>query len=101
MYDVVDWVYKQPWCNGSVAFAGNSWLAIAQINFAARLSHPAVKAFAPWEGMTDVYRQQAVRGGIPRVEFAENVILKGFAGIFTPFYHLRYCVLTFKRPWSC
>ncbi|KAL0261595.1 hypothetical protein SLS55_003025 [Diplodia seriata] len=63
MYDVVDWVYKQPWCNGSVAFA-----------------HPAVKAFAPWEGMTDVYRQQAVRGGIPRVEFAENVILKGFAG---------------------
>ncbi|KAL1644146.1 hypothetical protein SLS58_004426 [Diplodia intermedia] len=62
MYDVVDWVYKQPWCNGSVAFAGNSWLAIAQINFAARLSHPAVKAFAPWEAMTDVYRQQAVRG---------------------------------------
>lgn len=21
MYDVVDWVAKQPWCNGSVAFA--------------------------------------------------------------------------------
>ncbi|OJD34035.1 x-pro dipeptidyl-peptidase c-terminal non-catalytic domain-containing protein [Diplodia corticola] len=80
MYDVVDWVYKQPWCNGSVAFAGNSWLAIAQINFASRLSHPAVKAFAPWEAMTDVYRQQAVRGGVPRVAFAETVILKGFAG---------------------
>ncbi|KAB2572782.1 putative serine esterase [Lasiodiplodia theobromae] len=79
IYDLVDWVYKQPWCNGSVAFAGNSWLSVSQLNFASRLSHPAVKAFAPWEGMTDVYRQQAVRGGIPHVEFSD-MIIKGFAG---------------------
>ncbi|EOD52596.1 putative x-pro dipeptidyl-peptidase c-terminal non-catalytic domain-containing protein [Neofusicoccum parvum UCRNP2] len=79
IYDVVDWASKQPWCNGSVAFAGNSWLAVAQINFASRLSHPAVKALAPWEAMTDCYRQQAVRGGIPNVSFAD-VLVKGFAG---------------------
>ncbi|KAF4309321.1 Peptidase S9/S15 [Botryosphaeria dothidea] len=79
IYDVVDWVYRQPWCNGSVAFAGNSWLAISQINFASRFSHPAVKALAPWEALTDVYRQNVIRGGVPRIKFVE-MILKGFAG---------------------
>lgn len=60
--------------------SGNSWLAISQINFASRFSHPAVKALAPWEALTDVYRQNVIRGGVPRVKFLE-MILKGFAGI--------------------
>lgn len=34
IYDTVDWLAKQPWSNGSVAMIGNSWLAIAQINYA-------------------------------------------------------------------
>ncbi|KAH7057415.1 Alpha/Beta hydrolase protein [Macrophomina phaseolina] len=79
IYDVVDWVHKQPWCNGSVAFAGNSWLAISQLNFASRFSHPAVKALAPWEAVTDVYRQHVIRGGVPRVKFID-MITEGFAG---------------------
>lgn len=45
--------------------AGNSWLAKSQINFAAKLSHPALKAIAPLEGFTHLYRQFAVRGSIP------------------------------------
>ena len=41
---------------------GNSWLAISQINVAARCPHPALKAIAPWEAMTDMYGQAAARG---------------------------------------
>ncbi|ETS77006.1 hypothetical protein PFICI_10880 [Pestalotiopsis fici W106-1] len=79
MYDTVEWASKQPWCNGSVAFAGNSWLAIAQINLASRFSHPALKALAPMEAMTDPYRDQMGRGGIPRAPFM-RMISAGLAG---------------------
>ncbi|KAI4592940.1 hypothetical protein KJ359_010192 [Pestalotiopsis sp. 9143b] len=68
-HDLIDWASKQPWCNGSVATAGNSWLAIAQINVASRDPHPALKAIAPWEAATDTYRDFMARGGIPRGGF--------------------------------
>ena len=29
-YDTIEWIGTQPWCNGSVALAGNSWLATTQ-----------------------------------------------------------------------
>lgn len=69
MYDSISWAAKQAWCNGSVTFAGNSWLAIAQLNLASRYSHPALKCIAPWEGATDAYRDTLVRGGIPHGAF--------------------------------
>lgn len=28
--DVVEWIAQQPWSNGSVGMAGNSWLAACQ-----------------------------------------------------------------------
>ncbi|KAJ5933493.1 hypothetical protein N7454_005822 [Penicillium verhagenii] len=79
IYDSISWIAKQPWCNGSVVMMGNSWLAISQINFASRFTHPNLKAIAPWEGLTDVYTQQACRGGIPKHGFGDMVI-RGFAG---------------------
>lgn len=63
IYDTIEYLSKQPWCNGSVCMAGNSYLAKAQVSFASRLSHPALKALAPWEGFTDIYRQLYCRGG--------------------------------------
>jgi hypothetical protein len=54
VWDTIDWLAAQPWCNGSVVMAGNSWLAISQINFAARMHHPALKALAPWECFSDM-----------------------------------------------
>lgn len=59
---------------------GNSWLAISQINFASRLTHPNLKAIAPWEGLTDPYSQQICRGGIPNPGFIK-LILHGLAGM--------------------
>jgi predicted acyl esterase len=61
-------------------FSGNSWLAISQINFASRLSHPALKAIAPWEGLTDPYRQFVARDGAPHHPSFNKMILSSFAG---------------------
>ncbi|KAF5983078.1 esterase [Fusarium bulbicola] len=80
VYDVIDWLSKQPWCNGSVVMAGNSWLAISQINFASRMHHPALKAIAPWEGYTDLYRHYVARGGRPHVPGFHRMISNGLAG---------------------
>ncbi|EXM21248.1 Xaa-Pro dipeptidyl-peptidase, C-terminal [Fusarium oxysporum f. sp. vasinfectum] len=80
IYDVIDWLSKQPWCNGSIVMAGNSWLAISQINFASRMHHPALKAIAPWEGYTDLYRHYVARGGRPHIPGFHRMISNGFAG---------------------
>ncbi|KAK9437266.1 hypothetical protein VB005_08252 [Metarhizium brunneum] len=82
IYDFIDWCSKQDWCDGSVVMFGNSWLAISQINHATRCRHPALKAIAPWEAMTDPYQQVCCRGGVSN----ENdpfgkVIVQGFAGM--------------------
>jgi putative CocE/NonD family hydrolase len=29
-YDAIDEIARLPWCNGKVAMAGNSWLAMSQ-----------------------------------------------------------------------
>ena len=81
IYDTIEWLTKQPWCDGSVGMMGNSWLAISQINFGARLSHPALKALAPMEGFTDPYRDIQARGGmVSNYEFSQKVIMMGMAG---------------------
>ena len=64
VYDTIDYLSKQKWCNGSICMGGNSYLAKAQINYASRQSHPALKALAPWEGFSDIYRQLLRRGGV-------------------------------------
>ncbi|KEF54830.1 uncharacterized protein A1O9_09272 [Exophiala aquamarina CBS 119918] len=80
IWDVIDWLSQQPWCNGSVVMAGNSWLAISQINFTSRMSHPALKAIAPWESYTDPYRHFTARGGRPHIPGFHKIIAGGFAG---------------------
>ncbi|RKK46707.1 hypothetical protein BFJ66_g8477 [Fusarium oxysporum f. sp. cepae] len=60
--------------------AGNSWLAISQINFASRMHHPALKAIAPWEGYTDLFRHYVTRGGRLYIPGLHRMILNGFAG---------------------
>ncbi|UZJ53639.1 hypothetical protein CBS101457_002959 [Exobasidium rhododendri] len=90
IYDTTQWAVEQDWSNKAVTMSGNSWLAVAQINAAARCAHPALKCIAPWEGhsvgtlcpvrwftlllLTHVYTQDhykdvMVRGGIPQVAF--------------------------------
>jgi predicted acyl esterase len=73
-YDVIEWIAKQPWSTGKVALHGTSWLAMAQW-FIAQTKPPHLSAIAPWNGTSDVYRQNMMFGGIPNVGF--------LAGVFT------------------
>ena len=72
-YDVVEWIAQQPWSNGKVAFAGNSWLAVAQW-FAAAEQPPHLAAIAPWEGHADLFGDDMCRGGIPNPAFNSLVV---------------------------
>ncbi|KAH7393684.1 Alpha/Beta hydrolase protein [Cadophora sp. MPI-SDFR-AT-0126] len=69
-YDTIEWIASQPWSNGSVGLAGNSWLGTSQWFIAAE-QPPHLKAIAPWEGLGDYYRESICRGGIPDSSFWE------------------------------
>lgn len=45
--DLIEWLAVQPWCNGKVALAGNSWLSIIQWKVAS-LRPVGLAAIAPW-----------------------------------------------------
>ncbi len=71
--DVVEWLGGQDWSNGKVGLAGTSWLAIAQWFIAAE--HPRhLAAIAPWEGLSDVYRNAVAPGGMVDPGFVDWLI---------------------------
>ena len=71
-HDLIEWLGVQDWCNGRVGTSGNSYLAISQW-FAAAERPPHLAAIAPWEGMSDIYRDLIRRGGIPDYPFPERL----------------------------
>ncbi|MBD5551127.1 MAG: CocE/NonD family hydrolase [Lachnospiraceae bacterium] len=73
IYDYVEWLAAQDWCDGNVGMAGNSYLTIAQW-FAADQKPPHLKAIAPWEGQTDAYRETILQGGIANVAFPRQAV---------------------------
>ena len=72
-HDLIEWLAVQDWSNGKMGLTGNSWLAIAQW-FIAAARPPHLAAIAPWEGLTDLYRYDICRGGIPNVGFNELIL---------------------------
>ena len=70
--EVIDWIGEQSWCNGNVGMAGNSGLAMSQwVIAAAKPNH--LKCIAPWEGSSDLYRENVCVGGIPSPAFSELI----------------------------
>ena len=45
-YDIIDWISKQPWCNGKVAMFGSSYFGFTQWA-ATKKIHPALKTIIP------------------------------------------------------
>ncbi|MEU9345277.1 CocE/NonD family hydrolase [Streptomyces sp. NPDC048278] len=45
-YDTVDWVCRQPWCDGDVVMTGDSYFGLTQLAAAAS-GHPALRAISP------------------------------------------------------
>lgn len=67
----VTWASQQSWSSGKVGLAGTSYLAIIQWLVAAR-NPPGLTAIAPWEGLTDPYRDGSFHGGIPETAFVRS-----------------------------
>ena len=71
-HDLIEWLAAQDWCTGKVAMSGTSYLAVAQW-FAAAEQPPHLAAINPWEGVSDVYRDLVMRGGMPDTGFARQL----------------------------
>jgi len=73
-YEAIEWIAGQPWCSGRVGLSGVSYLAITQYHVAACRAYggppPSLKCIAPWEGVTDLYRDTLCPGGIADEGFA-------------------------------
>ena len=79
-YDLIEWLAAQEWCTGKVAMSGTSYLAVSQW-FAAAEQPPHLAAIHPEEGISDVYRDLVLRGGIPDTGFAEMLQDTNFLGL--------------------
>lgn len=63
IYDAIEWLAVQPWCDGQVATFGTSYFAMTAKRVA-MLKPPSLKTiFAPF-GVTDEYRHAVYQGGI-------------------------------------
>lgn len=71
-YDLIEWLGVQDWCTGKVAMSGTSYLAVSQW-FTAAERPPHLAAINPWEGVSDVYRDLVMRGGMPDHGFARQL----------------------------
>ncbi|HKP05717.1 MAG TPA: CocE/NonD family hydrolase [Microbacterium sp.] len=69
VFDAIEWIAAQEWCDGGVAMLGVSYLAISQYK-AAALRPPHLRAIVPWEGFTDAYRDFFYPGGVQEIGFS-------------------------------
>ena len=67
-YDLVEWIAKQPWCNGNVGMLGMSYFGMIQLLVAAQ-KPPHLRAIFPIDAATDMYRHWAYHGGILHLSF--------------------------------
>jgi predicted acyl esterase len=63
LYDLIEWVAAQDWCDGNVGMIGVSYFAIEQL-YAALAQPPHLRAIFPWSGTIDWYREVIWHGGI-------------------------------------
>lgn len=77
--DVIEWLAEQSWCTGKVGMSGTSYLAVSQW-FTAAEQPPHLAAINPWEGVSDVYRDLVMRGGMPDTGFARQLQEGSFFG---------------------
>lgn len=63
LYDLIEWVGEQPWCDGNVGMSGISYFGRTQL-FAAEQQPPHLKAIFPYDASCDFYRDACYHGGI-------------------------------------
>ncbi|WP_029528038.1 CocE/NonD family hydrolase [Polaromonas glacialis] len=78
-HDLIEWLAEQAWCSGKVGMSGTSYLAVSQW-FTAAEQPKHLAAINPWEGVSDVYRDLVMRGGMPDTGFAGMLQNGSFCG---------------------
>jgi len=69
--EIVDWIVRQPWSDGTVGATGISYAGTAAEMLLVN-RHPAVKAIAPRFSLYDVYPDIAFPGGVHLTWFTET-----------------------------
>jgi predicted acyl esterase len=67
-YELIEWIAKQPWCNGKVGMVGESYYGFIQYLVAATRP-PSLKTIVPFDGLTDMYRDLVYQGGMYNAGF--------------------------------
>ncbi len=93
-YDAIEFLAAQGWCNGNVGMSGNSGLAAIQWKAASK-NPPHLKAIAPWEGLTDTYRELINQGGITECGFNPYLTKT----LFGPGYMEDYYLMSLEHPY--
>lgn len=62
-HDLVEWIAKQPWCNGNVGMLGYSYYAATQLKTAIQ-QPPHLKAIYVSHVSADAYRDMCYNGGV-------------------------------------
>ena len=63
LYEVIEWIARQPWSNGNVGGIGQSYYCWTQW-FMGIVSPPHLKCIAPYDGSIDIYRDATYHGGV-------------------------------------
>ena len=63
LYDVIEWIARQPWSSGKVGGIGESYYCMAQW-FMGIQNPPHLACLGAYDGLNDPYRYLAYRGGI-------------------------------------
>src|SRR5678816_4518430 len=54
LYDVIQWIAAQPWCNGKVGGLGQSYFCMSQW-WMGIMKPPALACLAAYDGLNDLY----------------------------------------------
>jgi predicted acyl esterase len=87
-YDTIEWITRQPWCDGNVGMVGISAFAAEQWRAAAQ-AHPALKAIFPFDaggcyGGLEGFRDQHPGGVIQTMPYHINLFNSLHTNIGTP-----------------
>jgi uncharacterized protein len=63
LYDVIEWLGRQPWSNGKVGGIGQSYFCMLQWWMAIQ-KPPSLGCIAAFDGLNDPYRASVYQGGI-------------------------------------
>ena len=63
LFDLIEWIAQQPWCDGNVGMTGCSYFGWSQL-MAASQQPPHLKAIFAFDAAIDLYREAYFHGGI-------------------------------------